>query len=210
MDHTINIALVGVGGQGTLLASQVIARAAMLAGLDVKQSEVHGMAQRGGSVVSQVRIGQKVYSPLIPSGQTDFLLSFELLESLRYANTLTATGTALINRQLIVPVTVSSGQQPWLDDLDARLERAFPHKILIDALTLAEELGNIRTVNMIMTGTLSTLLPLQESAWRTAIAGLRPRAGRGGEPARVQPRAGDLLLKHRDTEGQVKRLSPHC
>ena len=176
MANTINVALVGVGGQGTLLASQVIARAAMLSGLDVKQSEVHGMAQRGGSVVSQVRLGQKVYSPLIPGGQTDFLLSFEQLESLRYANTLRENGTALINRQLIVPVTVSSGQQPWLDDLDARIQRAFPNKILIDALKLAEELGNIRTVNMIMTGTLSTLLPLEESAWRTAITDCAPCA----------------------------------
>jgi len=174
MSNIINIALVGVGGQGTLLASQVIARAAMLSGLDVKQSEVHGMAQRGGSVVSQVRIGKKVYSPLIPNGQTDFLLSFEQLESLRYADTLAETGTALINRQLIMPVTVSSGQQPGLDDLDARLDRAFPRKILIDALKLAEELGNIRTVNMIMTGTLSTLLTLDESSWRTAIQDCAP------------------------------------
>jgi indolepyruvate ferredoxin oxidoreductase beta subunit len=83
---TINIALVGVGGQGILLASEVISRAAMLSGYDVKKSEVHGMAQRGGSVVSQVRIADKVYSPIIPDGETDFLLSFELLESLRYAD----------------------------------------------------------------------------------------------------------------------------
>jgi len=174
MDNTINIALVGVGGQGTLLASQVIARAAMLSGMDVKQSEVHGMAQRGGSVVSQVRIGTKVYSPLIPDGETHFLLAFEMLESLRYAETLAADGTAFINRQLIMPVTVSSGQQPWLDDLDARLDRAFPHKLLIDALAMAETLGNLRTVNMIMTGALSCLLPLEETVWQQAIRDCAP------------------------------------
>jgi len=104
MKKTVNIALVGVGGQGILLASEVISRAAMLAGSDVKKSEVHGMAQRGGSVVSQVRIGEKVYSPLIPEGETDFLVSFELLESLRYADTLAPDGTALINTQVITPL----------------------------------------------------------------------------------------------------------
>lgn len=174
MDKPINIALVGVGGQGILLASQVIARVAMLAGMDVKQSEIHGMAQRGGSVVSQVRIGDKVYSPIIPAGQTDFLVSFELLESLRYADTLNDSAVAFINRQLIIPVTVSSGQQPWLDDLDTRIDRAFPRKVLIDALTIAKDLGNIRAVNMVMTGALSCMLPLPMDSWDTAVAQLVP------------------------------------
>ncbi|HEY3298359.1 MAG TPA: indolepyruvate oxidoreductase subunit beta [Armatimonadota bacterium] len=173
-NKTINIALVGVGGQGTLLASEVISRAGMLAGLDVKKSEVHGMAQRGGSVVSGVRIGEKVYSPIIPEGETDFLLSFELLESLRYADTLSPTGLALINNQIITPVTVSSGQQPWVDDISERIARAYPNRRIIDALDMARELGNIRVVNMIMTGALSHFLDIEESAWEQAVAELVP------------------------------------
>ncbi len=171
---TVNIALVGVGGQGTLLASEVLARTAMLAGKDVKKSEVHGMAQRGGSVVSQIRFGERIFSPLIPEGETHLLLSFELLESLRYADTLAPGGLALINDQIITPVTVSSGQQPWPEDLEARLERAFPNRRVIDALALARDLGNVRTVNMVMAGALSCHLELPEAAWLQAMEELVP------------------------------------
>ncbi len=174
MKKTINIALVGVGGQGTLLASEVISRAAMLAGSDVKKSEVHGMAQRGGSVVSQVRIGEKVYSPLIPEGETHFLVSFELLESLRYADTVAPEGVALINRQNIIPVTVSSGQQQWVDDIEDRISRAYSNHRIINGLDIARELGNIRTVNMIMTGALSKSLEIPAEAWQQAISELVP------------------------------------
>lgn len=167
---TTNIALVGVGGQGIILAGEVIARAAMLAGYDVKKSEVHGMAQRGGSVTSHIRFGQKVYSPLIPEGETDYLVSFELLESLRYADSLAPGGTALINCQIIVPVTVSSGQNAWPDDIDARIERAYPRRLLLDALAMAREAGNIRAVNMVMTGALSRLLEIDQAVWDQAIS----------------------------------------
>jgi indolepyruvate ferredoxin oxidoreductase beta subunit len=174
MSKTINIALVGVGGQGILLASEVISRAAMICGYDVKKNEVHGMAQRGGSVVSEVRIGDRVYSPLIPHGETDFLVSFEILESLRYADSLSTDGFALINNQTITPVTVSSGQQPWVDDLTERIEKAFPKNKIINALDAACEMGNIRVVNMIMTGALSELLSLDQSAWEQAVSELVP------------------------------------
>jgi indolepyruvate ferredoxin oxidoreductase beta subunit len=169
MSKTINIALVGVGGQGTLLASEVISRAAMLAGYDVKKSEVHGMAQRGGSVVSQVRIGETVFSPLIPEGETNYLVSFEMLESLRYADLLAPDGVALINSQIIVPVTVSSGQQPWIDDIEERIETAYPKRNMIDALQMARELGNTKAVNMVLTGALSRLLDIDVAAWQQAI-----------------------------------------
>jgi indolepyruvate ferredoxin oxidoreductase, beta subunit len=172
--NVVNIALVGVGGQGTLLASEVISRTAMLAGRDVKKSEVHGMAQRGGSVLSQVRFGDRVYSPLIPEGETDVLISFELVESLRYADTVAPDGIALINDQIITPVTVSSGQQAWVDDLEERLERAFPRRQVIDALVLARDLGNLRVVNMVMAGALSRVLDLEERAWLQAIEELAP------------------------------------
>jgi len=171
---TVNIALVGVGGQGILLASDVLSRAALLAGRDVKKSEVHGMAQRGGSVVSQVRFGDHIYSPLIPDGETNVLVSFEFLESLRYADTLAPGGLALINDQIITPITVSSGQQPWPEDLEARLEKAFPNRRVIDALTLARDVGNLRTVNMVMAGALSCHLDLLEPTWLQAIQEVVP------------------------------------
>ncbi len=169
-----NISLVGVGGQGILLASEVLSRAAMLAGRDVKKTEVHGMAQRGGSVVSQIRFGDRIFSPIIPDGETNVLVSFEYLESLRYADALAEGGLALINDQIITPVTVSSGQQPWPEDLEARLERAFPNRRVLDALSLAKDLGNLRTVNTIMTGALSCHLDLPETAWLQALEDVIP------------------------------------
>jgi indolepyruvate ferredoxin oxidoreductase beta subunit len=146
----------------------------MISGFDVKKSEVHGMAQRGGSVISEVRIGEKVYSPIIPVGEVDFLISFEKLESLRYADILAKTGVALINNQNIVPVTVSSGQQAWPEDLDGRIERAFSKKRIIDALKIARELGNIKVVNMVMTGALSTLVDIELPVWEQAVNELVP------------------------------------
>jgi indolepyruvate ferredoxin oxidoreductase beta subunit len=178
MDNTTNIALVGVGGQGILLASEVVSLVGVLAGLDVKKNEVHGMAQRGGSVVSQVRIGRTVHSPLIPDGEVDFLVSFELIESLRHADSLAPGGMALINKQLIVPVTVSSGQQPMVTDVDERIARAFPERRVLDALAIARELGNTRTVNMVMAGALSRLMPFEPALWERAISDTVPERHR--------------------------------
>lgn len=178
MSKVTNIALVGVGGQGILLASEVISRAAMISGSDVKKSEVHGMAQRGGSVVSQVRFGEKVYSPIIPDGETDFLLSFELLESLRYADSVAKDGIALINRQIITPVTVSSGQQPWVEDIEERIIRGYPNHKILDGLKMAKEIGNVRTVNVIMTGALSKLIDIDVEAWKQALVELVPEKHR--------------------------------
>jgi indolepyruvate ferredoxin oxidoreductase beta subunit len=133
------------------------------------------MAQRGGSVVSQVRIGDKVYSPLIPEGETDFLVSFELLESLRYADSVAPTGVAFINSQIITPVTVSSGQQAWVEDIEDRIKRAYPNHKVIDVLQMAREIGNIRTVNIIMTGMLSNLIKeIDKSIWEQALKELVP------------------------------------
>ncbi len=175
MEKTTNISLVGVGGQGILLASEIISRTAMLSGLDVKKSEVHGMAQRGGSVVSEVRIGKKVYSPLIPQGETDYLMSFELLESLRYADGLATDGFALINSQTIMPITVSSGQQPWVDDIEERIARAFPRRKMIKAIDIAAGLGNLKVVNVVLTGALSRLIGMEETAWRQSMTELVPK-----------------------------------
>jgi indolepyruvate ferredoxin oxidoreductase, beta subunit len=172
MRDVLNISLVGVGGQGTLLASEILCRVALLSGKDVKKSEVHGMAQRGGSVVSQVRIGEKVYSPLIALGETDALVAFEKLEALRYAHYVAPDGVALVNDQEIRPVTVSSGQATWPEDLDGKLKEAFPKLELIPALEIARKLGSVRVVNVVMIGALSKHLDIDESIWRQAITEL--------------------------------------
>lgn len=172
MSGTLNISLVGVGGQGTLLASEILCQVALLAGKDVKKSEVHGMAQRGGSVVSQVRVGEKVYSSQIGVGETDILVSFEKLEALRFAHFLSPDGVALVNDQEIKPVTVSSGQAEWPADLDDRLASTFNKLELVPALKIAQELGNVRVVNVVMIGALSNHLEIDDSTWREAITAL--------------------------------------
>jgi len=172
MSKTLNITLVGVGGQGTLLASEILCQVALLSGKDVKKSEVHGMAQRGGSVVSQVRVGDKVHSPLIGLGETDFLISFEKLEALRHAHFLAPDGVAMVNDQEIRPVTVSSGQAEWPADLDGMLKSTFPKLELLPALAMARELGNVRAVNLVMIGALSNHLDIEDSVWHEAIKAL--------------------------------------
>ncbi len=172
MSKILNITLVGVGGQGTLLASEVLCRVALASGRDVKKSEVHGMAQRGGSVVSQVRIGKKVHSPLIAQGETDILISFEKLEALRYAHLVAPDGVAMVNDQEIRPVTVSSGQAHWPEDLDDMLRSTFSKLEVIPALEIAGGLGNVRTVNLVMIGALSNHLDIDDSVWRETISSL--------------------------------------
>ena len=172
MKNIINISLVGVGGQGTLLASEILCNAALLAGRDVKKSEVHGMAQRGGSVVSQVRIGDKVYSPLIGVGETDVLVSFEKVEALRFAHFISPDGIAMVNAQEIRPVTVSSGLAKWPEDIEAQLKSTFPKLEMISALDIARELGNVRIVNVVMIGALSNHLGIDDEVWRKSITSL--------------------------------------
>jgi indolepyruvate ferredoxin oxidoreductase beta subunit len=165
----MNVSLVGVGGQGILLTSDILAKAATLAGLDVKKSEIHGMAQRGGSVISQVRFGDKVYSPIIQDGASDLLVSFERLEALRWRHLLAPDGKVLINDMNMTPVTVSSGQQPAVEDLDARLKAEYPGARYLDAMALAQALGNIRAMNMVIAGALSTLTPFGADVWEQAM-----------------------------------------
>ncbi len=172
MKDVLNISLVGVGGQGTLLASEILCKAALLSNMDVKKSEVHGMAQRGGSVVSQVRIGTKVHSPLIALAETDILIAFEKLEALRYSHYLSPSGIALVNDQEIRPVTVSSGQAVWPENLDGLIQEAFPKLELIPALKIARELGNMRVVNLVMIGALSNYIDIPLEVWQESITSL--------------------------------------
>lgn len=154
------------------MASEILCQVALLSGKDVKKSEVHGMAQRGGSVVSQVRIGDKVHSPLIALGETDLLISFEKVEALRHAHFVASNGVAMVNDQEIRPVTVSSGQAEWPEDVDGMLKSTFPKLELIPALKMAGELGNVRAVNMIMIGALSNHMDIDDSIWHEAIKAL--------------------------------------
>jgi indolepyruvate ferredoxin oxidoreductase beta subunit len=169
MDNVINVSLVGVGGQGILLTSEVLARAAAIAGLDVKKSEVHGMAQRGGSVISQVRFGPRVYSPIIPDGRTDILVAFERLEALRWRHLLAPDGRVLINHHDLMPITVSSGQQPALEDIDGLLNRLYPGATMVAATRLATALGQVRAANLVLAGALSRWTPFGVEAWEAAM-----------------------------------------
>ena len=170
---TVNVSLVGVGGQGIILTADLLAKAAALAGLDVKKSEIHGMAQRGGSVSSQVRFGDGVASPIIQEGKTDILVSFDKLEAVRSAHLLAPGGVAVVNDMYLVPVTVSSGQQPDVADLDGKVRAAIGNLKLIDAMKIATEgAGNPRTMNMVIAGALSTLCHFSEDVWRKAMAEL--------------------------------------
>lgn len=170
MSKTTSIVMVGVGGQGILLAAQITARAAIANGHDVKTNEVHGMAQRGGSVVAQIRFGDRVFSPLVPEGTAQVLASLERIEALRFASYLSADGLAVVSSQAIVPVTVSSGQAVYPPDAEERLRASFRRLAYIDAIGVAERLCDSRVANVILLGALSTALPLPADCWAEAIA----------------------------------------
>ena len=170
---TVNVSLVGVGGQGIILTADLLAKTAAIAGYDVKKSEIHGMAQRGGSVTSQVRFGDSVASPIIQEGSADVLVAFDKLEALRNAGILAKGGIAFVNDVYLTPVTVSTGQQADVPDLDARLRKAFGRLVLVDAMKVAtEQVGNARTMNMVIAGALSAFCPFGEELWHDALGQL--------------------------------------
>lgn len=164
-----NILLVGVGGQGILLASEILSEVLMLGGYDVKKAEVHGMAQRGGSVVSHVRYGEKVYSPIIPEGEADILFGFELLESYRYLPLLKKDGLVVASDLQIVPPGVALGKDIYPEDIPAKICADFPRSRVVNAMDLAIQAGNMRTVNTVLLGTLSTLMDIAEESWIQAM-----------------------------------------
>jgi len=165
-----NITLAGVGGQGIILTSDILARTAALAGFDVKKSEIHGMSQRGGSVSSQVRFGDKVASPILADGESDILVCYERIEAARAFPFLKKGGKVIINQLDIIPTTVSSGMQPGVDDVGALLQQLYGDSAMyIDSIAIAREAGNLRTANLAIAGALSTLLPFGEALWTDAI-----------------------------------------
>ncbi len=165
----MNIIFAGVGGQGVILAGKVLMEVARNAGYDVKESEVHGMAQRGGSVDCQVRYGEKVHSPLIRKGSADFILSFELIEILRKIDLLAPGGKALVNRLRINPAPVESGLMEYPDDIEPWIVANLPSVRLIDTEEALREAGSKKAVNIVMLGALSKELEFSPEDWIHAI-----------------------------------------
>ena len=166
----INVLMSGVGGQGVLVASDILVLVAMHAGLDAKKSEIHGMAQRGGSVVSQVRYGEKIYSPLIQMGTADIILAFERLEAIRYLDYLKQNGIIVINNQQITPLSVFFSNIPYPKNIEEICKKKTDRFIMIDGINIAEDLGNPRTINSVLLGALSNYLEFDEEHWMKAIA----------------------------------------
>lgn len=169
MAATTSILIVGVGGQGIVLAGDVIGLAARLAGMEAKASEIHGMSQRGGSVVSEVRFGAQVYSPLIPPPGADFVLAFELLEGLRALELLRPGGQVIVNRQTITPISVTYGTAMYPEDAEAQIQHVCPDAVCVDALQMATDLGNPRAVNSVLMGVLAGRCAIPQSCWEDAI-----------------------------------------
>lgn len=157
-----NILFCGVGGQGIILASEIVAMALIKAGLDVKKSEVHGMAQRGGSVIVHMRFGEKVYSPLVEPGTADIEVAFELLESLRYLPYLNEDSKVIVNTQRILPLSVAIGAEQYPTDVIGELKKRISFVYPVDAFELARSAGEIRATNMVLVGALSRFLPLRK------------------------------------------------
>lgn len=170
---TKNIMIVGVGGQGTLLTSRIIGKAALSAGLDVKISEVHGMAQRGGSVVTFVRFGDKVCEPVVEEGQADVIIAFERLEALRYAHFLKKDGTLVVNDARIDPMTVVIGAKEYPENiLEKLLENHELHAI--DGQKLALELGNSKVLNSVVLGFAASFIGFSKELWLDTVASTVP------------------------------------
>lgn len=174
-----NIVIAGVGGQGVLLASKVLAESALASGLDVKQNEVHGMAQRGGSVISFVRIGNQVNSPVVMPGSADLLISFEPLEALRYVHYLKPGGRLVYNKVAINPSTVAAGLAVYPQDVEEQIKAACGLAHGIEALSIAREAGNGKAVNMVMVGTVMKHLPIKEDVITEVVR--KASKGKGAE-----------------------------
>jgi indolepyruvate ferredoxin oxidoreductase beta subunit len=171
----MNILIVGVGGQGTLLASRLLGNVAMNTGKDVKVSEVHGMSQRGGSVVTYVRYGQNLYSPLIEKGEADYILAFELLEALRYADYIKPDGKIIVNTQKIMPMPVIIGTEEYPQQILEKLRGICPDVLSLDALTLAQQSGSTKAVNTVLMGVLAKYLDFSMEEWLSAIDKVVPK-----------------------------------
>lgn len=176
MHNKIDFIIAGVGGQGTILASDILVEVGYKAGYDVKKSEVHGMSQRGGGVESQVRWGKKVYSPLIEKGKADYVLGFEMLEAARWTEYLNPSSVVYVNKHKMFPPTVTSGQAQY--PAEAAIEQELSSRAgrfqWLDAIGMAQELGNPALAGVIMLGRLSADLDVEPELWQEVIAELVP------------------------------------
>lgn len=169
MKETGNILFSGVGGQGILLASEVTAYSMLEAGYDVKKSEVHGMAQRGGSVTAQLRYGKRVYSPLIEPGCADILVAFEMMEAARYVEYLHSDSKVIVNTQKILPPAVATGQMEYPENVLSHLDKLGITVVQIDAFDIAKEVGEVKTANVVMVGAMSAFLPVDQNNYIEVI-----------------------------------------
>lgn len=201
-----NILVAGVGGQGVLLASEILAESALLSGYAVKKSEVHGMAQRGGVVTSHVRFGKEVFSPLIRSGEVDLLIAFEEAEALRWAFTLSPGGIAIVNRHRILPPLVNLGLDRYPNDIPEALLDLKDRYLEVQAFPLAREMGDLRLVNTIMLGAASSYLEIPLASWMRCLRNKFPEPLRSLNRAAFQ-RGHQLVLEARERRPEAFVLS---
>lgn len=174
MSDNTSILIVGVGGQGTLLTARILAQVAVQLGNDVKVSEVHGMAQRGGSVVSQVRYGEKIYSPIIPLGGADIILAFEKLEAARWLDYLKKDGMVIINNDRVDPLPVMSGKVKYPETIAEKVKQKVNKTIVVNATDVAVACGNVRTANVVLLGVLTAAAGLPVGEVEAAIRAMVP------------------------------------
>ena len=167
--ETKSIMIVGVGGQGTLLASRILGNVFLAEGFDVKVSEVHGMSQRGGSVVTYVKYGEKVYSPVVELGEADVIISFEQLECARWLPYLKKGGKLVTSDQTLDPMPVITGAAVYPENILGKIEAMGVEVTAVDALGLAEQAGTSKAANVVLMGVVSKKLPFEESVWQTAL-----------------------------------------
>lgn len=173
--NKLNIMIVGVGGQGTLLASRVLGNVALKKEYDVKVSEVHGMSQRGGSVVTYVKIGKKIFSPLIEKGEADIILAFEELEAMRWLEYLKKGGKYIINEQKINPMPVIIGKAKYPEGIVGKMKDSLGNIVSIDALDAAKKAGNIKAVNVVLLGVMARSTEIEKDVWIEAVKEVVPQ-----------------------------------
>ncbi|MGH4140137.1 indolepyruvate oxidoreductase subunit beta [Clostridium sp.] len=174
MSENKSVLFVGVGGQGTILASKILTEGLLKSGYDVKMSEVHGMAQRGGSVTTQVRFGEKVYSPLVEKGKVDVIVSFEKSEAARYLPYLKKDGYMVVNDYEIYPIPVLIGKEKYPENVNEKLSEIVHNIVIINAVEIAEKLGNVKAQNVVLLGALIKVLKLENINWDEVISDIVP------------------------------------
>ena len=175
MDHqTTNVLVAGVGGQGVILASDIMCEVFMEAGYDVKKSEIHGMAMRGGIVTSHFRFGKKVYSPLIKEGEVDILFAFEQLEGLRWINHVRPNGKILMNDNKVNPPAVNMGEMDYPENIPETIQSKFKNFYLVKGTEIALQAGDVRAANVVLLGAMSKLFTIQDTLWLDTILGHLP------------------------------------